>query len=363
MSSPHDILVKIKAASLNPADYKKGANDDKKGSKYDQPVILGFDAAGIVEQLGSAVTHFKVGDAVYYSGNIKRDGTLQQYQLVDARLVALKPKTLSFEEAAALPLTTITAYEALKEELRVQPGKRILITAGAGGVGSIASQLAKHWGLTVITSASRPETIAWTKAHGADYVVDHKKGIAESFKAQNLDHVEYVFNTFSDVLLPDIIQVVKPFGAVCGINGNLTDKVRILISLTPPLLQAHRCIAPAQHYTNHPLISIFVSVSVIVLVFSRVRLCSFAALCCAGGVCRQVDVRSPHRVPPGVHVRQGRVGRQRAECGRPAARGGRARGCGHHQDHHTHEIQLERLQEGVRHVGESLHDWQDCADD
>jgi len=221
--------VKVKAAGLNPIDYKRrdgypNAPSEVKGTKYEPRVIVGYDAAGIVEQVGRAVSQFKVGDEVYYSGNIKRDGSLQQYQLVDARLAAPKPKTLSFEEAAALPLTTITAYEALKEELRVQSGKRILITAGAGGVGSIASQLAKHWGLTVITSASRPETVAWTKGCGADSVVDHSKGIAQCFKDQQLANVDYCFNTFGEQLLPDVVPVIKPFGAVCGINGNVSDK-------------------------------------------------------------------------------------------------------------------------------------------
>ena len=224
--SPQDILVKVRACALNPVDYKRknGLAGEQSGSLYERRVIVGYDAAGSVEQVGSDVHHFKVGDDVYYSGNIQRDGSLQQYQLVDARLVARKPSTLSFEEAAALPLTTITAYEALTEELRVQSGKSILITAGAGGVGSMASQLAKHWGLTVITTASRPETVAWTKKYGADHVVDHRKGIAVSFKEQQLANVDYCFNTFGEQLLPDVVAVIKPFGAVCGINGNLSDK-------------------------------------------------------------------------------------------------------------------------------------------
>lgn len=226
MHSPHDILVKVIAAALNPVDFKRknGLFGEKKGSKFEPRVILGYDAAGRVEKVGSSVSQFKVGDEVYYAGNIKRDGSLQQYQLVDARLAALKPTTLSFDEAAALPLCTITAYEAMKEELRVQPGKTILITAGAGGVGSIASQLAKHWGLTVITSASRAETVEWSKSLGADIVVDHKKGIAKSFEEQQLPQVDYCFNTFGEQLLPDIVPVMKPFSGVCGINGDLSDK-------------------------------------------------------------------------------------------------------------------------------------------
>ena len=227
LTSPTDILVKIKAAALNPIDYKVTSGlfqGKQKGEPFDAPIVAGRDAAGIVEQVGSDVHHFAVGDEVYYAATVSRPGTFQQYQLVDARVVAKKPKKLSFEEAAALPLTTTTAYEAMKELMRVESGKSILITAGAGGVGSMASQLAKHWGLTVITTASRPETVAWTKKYGADHVVDHRKGIAVSFKEQQLANVDYCFNTFSDSLLPDIEPVLNPFGAVCGINGDISAK-------------------------------------------------------------------------------------------------------------------------------------------
>ena len=227
LSSPTDLLVKVKAVSLNPIDYKfvSGMFQGKqKGDAFDSPLVSGRDAAGVVEQVGSDVSQFKVGDEVYYAASIARPGTFQQYQLVDARVVAAKPKSLSFEQAAALPLCTITAYESMKDLMRVESGKTILITAGAGGVGSIASQLAKHWGLTVITSASRPETVAFSKKHGADHVVDHKKGIAASFKEQQLPSVDYVLNTYSDSLLPDIEPIVGPFGAICGLNGDLTAK-------------------------------------------------------------------------------------------------------------------------------------------
>ena len=227
LTSPTDILVKVRAAALNPIDYKVTSGlfqGKQKGETFDAPIIAGRDAAGVVEQVGSEVSQFKVGDEVYYAATVARPGTFQQYQLVDGRVVSKKPKTLSFEEAAALPLTTITAYEAMKELIRVESGKRILITAGAGGVGSIASQLAKHWGLTVITTASRPETVAWTKRYGADHSVDHSKGIAASFKEQQLANVDYCFNTFSDTLLPEIEPVLNPFGAVCGINGDITAK-------------------------------------------------------------------------------------------------------------------------------------------
>jgi zinc-binding alcohol dehydrogenase family protein len=225
--SPLDILVKVMACALNPVDMKirrGNKSGQSAGSVFEPRKILGFDAAGIVETVGSEVKSFKPGDEVWYAGNIKRDGSFQQFQLVDSRLVSLKPKTLNWDEAAALPLTSITAYEALKEELHVQSGQSILITAGAGGVGSIATQLAKLWGLTVISTASRPETQAWTRGLGADHVIDHHKGIPESFSEQRLPKVSCCFNTFSDSLLTGVVPVVQPFGAICGINGDSTDK-------------------------------------------------------------------------------------------------------------------------------------------
>jgi len=160
---------------------------------------------------------------------------------VDERLVSFKPKTLTFDQAASLPLCSITAYEAMKERMHVQSGKSILITAGAGGVGSIATQLAHHWGLTVIASVSRTETEAWTRAHGADITVDHRKGIAQSFNEQQLEPVTYCFNTFGDQLLNDIIQVVAPFGHICGINGNLTvNEIPAIAACFPKVISYHQ---------------------------------------------------------------------------------------------------------------------------
>ena len=226
-TQPHDILIRVRAVALNPVDYKV-AKGNKGGEKSGDSFpgdgrIVGYDGAGTVEAVGPAGSaKFSVGDEVWWAGNLLRPGSFQQFQLVDERLVALKPKTLSFEQAASLPLTSITAYEALKERMQVQPGQSILITAGAGGVGSIASQLARHWGLNVIATTSRPETAEWAIAHGAHTTVDHKKGIAKSFEEQQLKPVKYCFNTFSDTLLNDIVPIVEPYGHICGINGDLT---------------------------------------------------------------------------------------------------------------------------------------------
>ena len=240
----HDILIRVKAVALNPVDFKV-RNGTKGGEKAGERFlpdgkIVGYDGAGVVEAVGVGGGRFKVGDEVWWAGNIKRPGSFQQYQLVDERLVSLKPTTLTFEQAASLPLTAITAYEAMKERMNVQPGKAILITAGAGGVGSIATQLAHHWGLKVIASVSREETAAWTKAHGADLTVDHKLGIAKSFAEQHLEPVTYCFNTFGDQLLTDVVQVVAPFGHICGINGNLTaTEVPAIAAMFPKVISYH----------------------------------------------------------------------------------------------------------------------------
>ena len=173
-----DLLVEIKAVSVNPVDTKvRKRFTPAPGQKK----VLGYDAAGIVAACGEGVTLFKPGDPVFYVGNVNRPGTNAQYHLVDERIVGHKPKSLSFAEAAALPLTTITAWEALFDRLEVRrpmPGvaHAILIVGGAGGVGSIAVQLArKLTGLTVIATASRPETRDWVLGLGADHVIDHSQ--------------------------------------------------------------------------------------------------------------------------------------------------------------------------------------------
>ena len=256
----HDILIRVKAVALNPVDFKQRSGlkgGEAPGTRFQpEPKIVGYDGSGIVEAVqqqsgDSGSGRFKVGDEVWWAGNLKRPGSFQQFQLVDERLVSLKPKSLTFEQAASLPLCTITAYEAMKERMNVQPGKTILITAGAGGVGSIATQLAHHWGLKVIATVSRDETAAWAKAHGADVTVDHKKGIAQSFKEQQLEPVTYCFNTFGDQLLNDVIQVMAPFGHICGINGNLTaEQVPIIAKMFPMVISYHQVTQPTTTHTH-----------------------------------------------------------------------------------------------------------------
>ncbi|HWU68368.1 MAG TPA: zinc-binding alcohol dehydrogenase family protein [Stenotrophobium sp.] len=216
-----DLLVAVKAVSVNPIDCKQRAPKDKIES---EPRVLGWDASGVVEAVGPEVTLFRPGNEVYYAGDITRAGSNSEYQLVDERIVGHKPRKLSFAQAAALPLTALTAWESLFDRLRVSRtgqdrGKRLLVIGGAGGVGSIAIQLAKRVArLTVIATASRPETVAWCKDMGADEVIDHRGDLAGQLRAQGVDGVEYLFCcNDTDQHFPAFAQVVLPQGTVCAI--------------------------------------------------------------------------------------------------------------------------------------------------
>lgn len=217
-----DLLVEIKAISVNPVDTKVRRNQTPPAG---EARILGYDAAGVVTAVGPDVTLFKPGDEVYYAGAINRPGTNAEYHLVDERIVGLKPKTLSFAEAAALPLTAITAYEALFHRINVQepvPGaaRAILITGGAGGVGSIAIQLAKELtDLVVVATASRPETVAWAKSLGADHVIDHSKPLAADYAALGIGAPGYIFSvTHSSQHRLAMAEIIAPAGRICLID-------------------------------------------------------------------------------------------------------------------------------------------------
>jgi len=205
-----DLLVKVEAVSINPVDYKQ--RKQATGSR-----ILGWDAAGTVSAVGSEATLFKPGDEVYYAGDVTRPGCNSEFHLVDERIVGRKPKKLDFAQAAAMPLTSITAWEAFHDRMKVRAGKSILIINGAGGVGSIGIQLARHAGLRVIATASRPQSIAWVKELGADEVVDHRKPLAPQVK-----QVDYVANFSGDLdsYWDAMGEVVAPQGAVVAIVGN-----------------------------------------------------------------------------------------------------------------------------------------------
>lgn len=217
----HDLLVRVKAISVNPVDVKVRS---PKKQEEKTPRILGWDAAGIVEQVGADCTLFKPGDKVYYAGSIARPGSNSEFQLVDERIVGHKPHSLDFGEAAALPLTTITAWEALFDRLEIAQtasknrGKSILIIGAAGGVGSIATQLAKLAGLTVIGTASRPESTQWTREHGAEHTINHHQPFAPQLKELGFAAVDYIFCLNStDRHWQNMVETIVPQGKICSI--------------------------------------------------------------------------------------------------------------------------------------------------
>jgi NADPH2:quinone reductase len=221
-----DLLVRVQAVSVNPVDTKQRA---PRAGEVSPPRILGYDAAGIVDAVGPEVTAFSPGDEVYYAGDVTRPGSNAQWQWVDERLVGRKPTTLDFAEAAALPLTVLTAWELLFERMplhfddRRHTGQTLLVIGGAGGVGSIAIQLARHAGFTVVATASRDASAEWCRRMGADHVVDHRQwlpaqlqalGIAQVDVALNLADTDHYWEVLGELLAPQghVGLVVEPRG-------------------------------------------------------------------------------------------------------------------------------------------------------
>lgn len=227
LANGHDLLVRVEAVSVNPVDTKIRS---PKPQTEAQPKVLGYDAAGVVEAVDADVTRFKPGDAVYYAGDVTRQGSNAEYQLVDERLAGNKPESLDFAQAAALPLTTITAWELLFQRMPFDAdnggkGKTLLIIAGAGGVGSIAIQLARRAGFTVIATASRAETVAWCKTMGAHHVIDHRQPLAPQLAALGFEQIDAAVNladtdryweTLGELLAPQghVGLIVEPSGAL-----------------------------------------------------------------------------------------------------------------------------------------------------
>jgi len=219
--SGRDILVRVEAVSVNPVDTKVRA---PKETIEPQPRVLGWDAAGTVVAVGDDVTLFSVGDEVFYAGDITRPGSNSEYQLVDERIVGHKPQSLSMAEAAALPLTSITAWEGLFDRLQIDPDvaqdqKSLLIIGGAGGVGSVAIQLASQIaGLTVIATASRENTQRWCGEMGADHTINHRQDMAAQLAELGFPAVDYIF-CLNDTAghWATMTQVIKPQGMICSI--------------------------------------------------------------------------------------------------------------------------------------------------
>ena len=216
----HDILVAVKAVAVNPVDTKVRAPKD---TVEKAPRIIGYDASGVIESVGADVTLFKPGDEVYYAGDITRSGTNAEYHLVDERIAGRKPRSLTHAESAALPLTTITAYEAFFDRLGIDldgadQGQTILIIGAGGGVGSIGIQLAKQAGLEVIATASRPETAAWVSELGADHVISHRENMVTQIRALGIRYVDHIaiFNDMSH--WNAAVELIRPQGGIVSID-------------------------------------------------------------------------------------------------------------------------------------------------
>jgi len=233
VATGHDLLIEVKAISVNPVDTKVRStalptNDFK---------ILGWDGIGIVKTVGDETSLFNVGDRVFYAGDISRDGSNAQFQLVDERIVGKAPASLDDAQAAALPLTSITAWELLFDRLNIpkqseKSNKSLLIVGAAGGVGSILTQLAKQLtGLKVVGTASRQESVEWLLNLGADEVLDHSKSLSEQVEAKQLGTFDYVISlTHTDQHLAEILNVITPQGKLALIDNPSTFDVLALKS-------------------------------------------------------------------------------------------------------------------------------------
>lgn len=222
-----DVLVEVKATSVNPIDTKQRA---PKPNVETSPRILGWDGAGIVAAKGENAKIFNVGDEVFFTGDIRRNGSNAQFVALNEIMVGPKPKNLTFEEAAAMPLTSVTAYEAIHDRLLLtekDKGKTIMIINSAGGVGSVASQLAKNLGLTVIGTASRAETEAFSLQNGVDLVLNHKKCLFSQLEANGYANgVDYILVNYDPYPYWDtLMKAIKPQGKICLIvdSSGLVD--------------------------------------------------------------------------------------------------------------------------------------------
>jgi NADPH2:quinone reductase len=256
----HDLLVRVDAVSMNPVDAKQRAPKDK---VENPPRVLGFDAAGVVEAVGDAVTLFRMGDRVWYAGAINRQGSNAQYQLVDERIVGRAPESLTAEQAAALPLTAITAWELLFDRLSLRDenshrGRSLLVIGGAGGVGSVLVQLARWAGLRVIATASRPDSVRWLNDLGVGEVIDHREPLRPQLEKLGLREVDFVICAVEVddywTQLPDILVPQGEIGLIVNPKGPLPlaimkDKsIRIAFEMmftrsefqTPDMIEQHR---------------------------------------------------------------------------------------------------------------------------
>ncbi|WED44035.1 zinc-binding alcohol dehydrogenase family protein [Legionella cardiaca] len=270
-ASGRDLLVEVKAIAVNPVDYKVRLRETPEAGQYR---VLGWDASGIVKAVGEHVTLFKPGDEVWYAGDITRPGCNSEFHLVDERIVGLKPKTLSFEKAAALPLTSLTAWELLFDRLCITASEKstLLITGAAGGVGSILVQLARQLtALTIIGTASREESKRWILNQGAHHVIDHSKPMQEQLANLEIHEVDYVISlTHTDEHVEELIKCLRPQAKFALIDDPLNLNLRLfkLKSLsihwemmytrsmfkTPDMIKQHNILNEVGHLVDKEII-------------------------------------------------------------------------------------------------------------
>lgn len=256
----HDLLVEVKAISVNPVDVKVRSSANPPDGEYK---VIGWDAAGIVQAVGDAVTLFKQGDRVFYAGSIARPGTNSELHLVDEFITGHMPASLDFAQAAALPLTAITAWELLFERLEVGRDSKeaILIIGAAGGVGSILVQLARQLtGLTVIATASRPQTQQWVRELGAHHVIDHSKPLSQELKNLGIDNVKYVASlNQTDQHFGEIVEALAPQGKLALIDDPAALDIRLLkrksISLHWEFMFTRALFGTADMHKQHELLN------------------------------------------------------------------------------------------------------------
>ncbi|QGA48235.1 zinc-binding alcohol dehydrogenase family protein [Pseudomonas brassicacearum] len=263
VAGPRDLLVEVKAISVNPVDTKVRQNVQPEDGAAK---VLGWDLAGVVKAVGSEVTLFKTGDKVFYAGSIARAGGYSERHVVDERIVGHMPKTLGFAEAAALPLTAITAWELLFERLQIQEGQddqgqSLLIVGAAGGVGSILTQLARQLtGLKVIGTASRAQTQDWVRGLGADLVIDHSRPLSEVLKEAGQSQVTHVASlTQTDQHLDQLVEALAPQGKLALIDDpkalDVTKLKRKSLSLHWELMYTRSLFETADMVEQHKLLN------------------------------------------------------------------------------------------------------------
>ena len=263
VAGPRDLLVEVKAISVNPVDTKVLQNVQPEGGAAK---VLGWDVAGVVKAVGSEVTLFKAGDKVFYAGSIARAGGNSELHVVDERIVGHMPKTLGFADAAALPLTAITAWELLFERLRIQEGQddqgqSLLIVGAAGGVGSILTQLAHQLtGLKVIGTASRAQTQEWVRNLGADLVIDHSRPLSDVLKEAGQPQVTHVASlTQTDQHLDQLVEALAPQGKLALIDDpkalDVTKLKRKSLSLHWEFMYTRSLFETADMLEQHKLLN------------------------------------------------------------------------------------------------------------